>query len=175
MKKNGAPRIFRILLHARDLDQSRRFFETLLAIPGRRVHGGRVYFDAGPVILGLLDASADDRPLPPPPTEALYFATRDLDGLHERARRLGCLSSELIHTDPANPAGEMVARPWGERSFYAEDPSGNPLCFVNDRTLFMGTLRQVATLGRTTRPRTASRPKVRASRTHARPRTRPRP
>ncbi|MGA8663757.1 MAG: VOC family protein [Thermoplasmata archaeon] len=44
--------------------------------------------------------------------------------------------------------GEMVVRPWGERSFYATDPSGNPLCFVDSRTLFTGTPRQVAALRR---------------------------
>jgi predicted enzyme related to lactoylglutathione lyase len=29
--------------------------------------------------------------------------------------------------------------PWGERLFYAHDPFGNPLSFVDDRTLFTGT------------------------------------
>jgi len=31
-----------------------------------------------------------------------------------------------------------VERPWGERSFYAVDPFGNPLCFVDQKTLFTG-------------------------------------
>ena len=47
--------------------------------------------------------------------------------------------------------GAIVVRPWGERSFYAEDPTGNPLCFVDDRTLFTGTRSQVAALSRTER------------------------
>jgi len=29
-------------------------------------------------------------------------------------------------------------RPWGERSFYAHDPFGNPLCFVDATTIFTG-------------------------------------
>jgi hypothetical protein len=29
--------------------------------------------------------------------------------------------------------------PWGERSFYMHDPFGNPICLVNDRTLFLGS------------------------------------
>jgi hypothetical protein len=36
------------------------------------------------------------------------------------------------------PAGEIVKRPWGERSFYAIDPTGNKLCFVDAATLFTG-------------------------------------
>jgi len=36
------------------------------------------------------------------------------------------------------PAGGIVVRPWGERSFYAEDPWGNPPCFVEERTGYTG-------------------------------------
>ncbi len=148
MKRNEIPRIFRILLRAKDLDRSHRFYESLLAAPGRRVGGGRVYFDCGPVILAVLDASAEGDDGDSPPTEVLYFATGDLEAVHNRARKLGCLAPNLIHNDPANPAGEMVMRPWGERSFYATDPSGNPLCFVDEGTLFTGTARPLATLQR---------------------------
>ena len=36
------------------------------------------------------------------------------------------------------PIVEIVKRPWGELSFYAEDPWGNGLCFVDEKTLFTG-------------------------------------
>ena len=148
MKKPESPRIFRLLLPAMDLDRSQRFYESLFQTRGRRVGGGRVYVDCGSVILGLLDCSTVDPSERSSPTEAVYFATRDLEGLHRRARRLFCLAPGLIHNDPANPAGEMVVRPWGERSFYAADPTGNPLCFVDAETLFTGTAAQVADLAR---------------------------
>ena len=32
----------------------------------------------------------------------------------------------------------MIVRPWGERSFYAFDPFGNGLCFVDETTVFTG-------------------------------------
>ena len=35
-------------------------------------------------------------------------------------------------------AGQIVVRPWGERSFYVEDPWSNGLCFVDEKTLFTG-------------------------------------
>lgn len=156
MTGRSAPSIFRILLPATDLERSRRFYEELLGIPGRVVARGRVYFDCGPVILGVLDYSSDSAPEPSPPTEAIYFATKELEAVYRRAQRLDCLSKELIHDDPESPMGEILVRPWGERSFYADDPAGNPLCFVDDRTLFTGRDDQVASLARATRasPRT---------------------
>jgi len=35
-----------------------------------------------------------------------------------------------------SPAGAIAVRPWGERSFYAVDPFGKRLCFVDERTKF---------------------------------------
>ncbi len=170
MKVRSAPRLFRLLLPARNLERSRKFYESLLGAKGRSVARGRVYFDCGPVILGVLDYSSPEAGEPTSPTEALYFSTDDLEGVHRRARTLGCLSKELIHGDPRSPAGAIVVRPWGERSFYVIDPSGNPLCFVDARTLFTGTPRQVAALAR---PRTHAavvrrprrRPSAKAART----------
>ena len=36
------------------------------------------------------------------------------------------------------PGGGIVVRPWGERSFYVEDPWKNPLCFVEEGTVYTG-------------------------------------
>ena len=36
------------------------------------------------------------------------------------------------------PLGRIAKRPWGEESFYASDPFGNPLCFVRRDTEFTG-------------------------------------
>jgi catechol 2,3-dioxygenase-like lactoylglutathione lyase family enzyme len=171
MPRSNPPRVYRILIQAKDLDRSRRFYESLLGTRGRSVGGERIYFDCGPVILGILDGSGvsdEERSIP---TEAIYLATNDLDGVHQRASRLGCLSKELIHNDPANPAGRMVVRPWGERSFYVFDPSGNPLCFVDERTLFTGTPRQAAALMRATTSRSGGRPSDRAHRSAPRQRS----
>jgi hypothetical protein len=143
-----APSLFRVLVAAYDLGKSVRFFETLLHVRGRFVATGRFYFDCGSVILGVLDYGATPAKERPAPTEALYFATAHLDQIHRRARQLDCLDPSLIHGDPANPAGEIVVRPWGERSFYAIDPAGNPLCFVDARTVFTGTRPQITALER---------------------------
>ncbi|MCI4372434.1 MAG: VOC family protein [Thermoplasmata archaeon] len=143
-----SPRIFRLLIPATDLDRSRRFYESLLGTTARLVAPGRLYLDCGDVILGILDYSEVASRACATPTEAIYLATDDLEGIYRRAQRLGCLSAELIHGDAASPAGKITVRPWGERSFYATDPAGNPLCFVDATTLFTGTARQISALNR---------------------------
>lgn len=144
------PRIFRILVPAKSLAESQRFYETLLGVPGRTVGGGRIYFDCGPVILGVLDYSRWEEDQFPRPAESIYFATDRIEEVHRRAVELGCTTKELLHGDPESPMGEIVVRPWGERSFYAEDPAGNSLCFVEAGTLFTGTPEQVEALQRAT-------------------------
>jgi catechol 2,3-dioxygenase-like lactoylglutathione lyase family enzyme len=147
-----SPEIFRILLPARDLSTSRRFYETLLGAHGRVVAPGRIYFDCGSVLLGILDFSGVRRDQQPQPTESVYFSTRQLDRVHARARRLRSLAKGALHGDVRSPLGQPVVRPWGERSFYVEDPSGNSLCFVETGTEFTGSRAQVAKLRRSSRP-----------------------
>jgi predicted enzyme related to lactoylglutathione lyase len=67
----------------------------------------------------------------------VYFAVDDLEDVYRRAERLGGLSAAI--GDGRLPMGSIAVRPWGERSFYLQDPFGNPLCFVDSRTLFTGS------------------------------------
>jgi hypothetical protein len=111
------------------LETATAFYSRLLGTPGMGVGGGRHYFDCGPVILALLDNKK------PPNSDYIYFVVSDLEEIHARARELGCLSQESVH---GASAAEMIVRPWGERSFYAFDPFGNGLCFVDEKTVFTG-------------------------------------
>jgi catechol 2,3-dioxygenase-like lactoylglutathione lyase family enzyme len=147
------------LLPVKNLEGSQRFYESLFDAPGRPVGGGRVYFDCGPVLFGLLDPSAENANDVHPLPEPVYFATPDLERTYRRALALGCLSTERIHG--GDSAGKISVRPWGERSFYVFDPSGNPLCFVDERTLFTGTPRQVRALERRFAPKTPPEPRPR--------------
>jgi catechol 2,3-dioxygenase-like lactoylglutathione lyase family enzyme len=135
MKKG--PRIFRIILPVSSIEQAAPFYTALLGIEGTRVSNGRHYFRCGEVVLALYDPRADgDRWDARANQDHVYFAVDDLEAVHARARHLGCLSKEV--GDGALPMGEIRKRPWGERSFYAHDPFGNPLCFVDEKTLFRG-------------------------------------
>jgi hypothetical protein len=131
----GAPTLFRIILQVPDLDQAEAFYSRLLGDSGRRIpRAYRHYIDCGPIILALVDPSVDGEQAKPLP-DFIYFAVADLEEIYARARELGCLSKEDVHD---KPAGEIVKRPWGERSFYTYDPWGNGLCFVDEKTLFTG-------------------------------------
>jgi catechol 2,3-dioxygenase-like lactoylglutathione lyase family enzyme len=125
----NVPRIFRLIVPVSDLETATGFYSRLLGMPGRGVGGGRHYFDCGPVVLALLDNKK------PPNSDYIYFAVSDLEEIHARARELGCLSKESVH---GASAAEMIVRPWRERSFYAFDPFGNGLCFVDETTVFTG-------------------------------------
>ena len=130
-----APTLYRIILQVDNLDRGEEFYGTLLGDRGRRIpRGSRHYFDCGPVILALVDVTGEGL-APKPLPDYIYFAVRDVEAVYERARELQCLSTEDVH---GAGAGEIVKRPWGERSFYAYDPWGNGLCFVDDTTLFTG-------------------------------------
>jgi predicted enzyme related to lactoylglutathione lyase len=133
-----APTLYRIILQVDNLDQAEEFYGKLLGDRGRRIQGAsRHYIDCGPVILALVDVNGENIPglQPKPLPDYIYFAVSDIEACYERARGLQCLSTEDVHGDSA---GDIVRRPWGERSFYAHDPWGNGLCFVDESTLFTG-------------------------------------
>ncbi len=131
--RSATPSLFRQAVHVTDLDRAVSFYSRLLGIEGRSTGGARCYFDCGPIILAILDVSlGTERPQPIP---TMYFSVENLEEIHTRAREMGCLSGEEVHDAPG---GAIVKRPWGERSFYAEDPFGNSLCFVDSKTLFTG-------------------------------------
>ncbi len=131
---SDVPSLFRTILHVSDMDQAAAFYAKLLDTPGRRIAPSRHYFDCGPVILALVNPTGEGGTAKTNP-DYVYFAVQDLAAVHARARELGCLSGGEVHGESA---GEIVVRPWGERSFYAYDPFGNGLCFVDERTIFRG-------------------------------------
>jgi len=129
-RKKTVPRIFRIIIHVTNGLKGTEFYSKLLGIKSKSVGGGRHYFNCGPVILALLETEE-----PTPIHEYIYFAVSNLEAFHARAKELGSLHTGAVHDASA---GEIVKRPWGERSFYAYDPFGNGLCLVDSKTLFTG-------------------------------------
>ncbi|MDT0547543.1 MULTISPECIES: VOC family protein [Streptomyces] len=128
------PQLFRLSVEVGDLEEAVAFYGRLLGLEGRRQPGARCYFPCGPVTLSIQDVSALAAP-PHPAAKALYFTVTDLDVVFGRAEALDCLSTELVHDAPA---GAIAVRPWGERSFYVQDPWDNPLCFVENDTVYPG-------------------------------------
>ena len=130
-------RLYRVIVPVDDIDNAARFYRTLLQQDGMRVSSGRHYFDCGGVVLALYSPGADgDREQPRPNFEHVYFAVDDLDAVYGCAETVGGLSTQT--GDGNLPMGRIARRPWGERSFYMHDPFGNPLCFVDAKTIFTG-------------------------------------
>ena len=128
------PKLYRVVLQVSDLESAAEFYAKLLGSKGRMLRGSRAYFDCGPVILSILDPTPGGLDAKPSP-DCVYFSVKELEKVHARALALQCLSTEDVHDEPG---GEIVVRPWGERSFYAKDPFGNELCFVDEKTLYTG-------------------------------------
>jgi predicted enzyme related to lactoylglutathione lyase len=122
-------KIFRVILPVTDIDAAAAFYGTLFAQTGKRVSPGRHYFDCGGVILACFDPIRDgDKFEAKPNPDHVYFAVNDIDAMLERAKGLGCREIDQW----------IAVQPWGERSFYAKDPFGNPICFVQEGTEFRG-------------------------------------
>ena len=124
--------LYRVIHPVRDIEIAAQFFSTVLGSEGERVSPGRHYFECGGTILACYDPAADgDDPgdgWRHHPNQYVYFAVDNLDA-----------TFNLI----AEAGGEITAKvetmPWGERIFYAKDPFGNPISFVDQSTLFTGS------------------------------------
>lgn len=125
LSQTRSVRAFRIAVPTSDLDRSRAFYERVLGLEADGTVPSRLYFHCGDFIVALVDRSGG--PVVPPLPDHLYFSTGELDQAFERAVAAGAAVTSPIED-----------RPWGERSFYCTDPDGHPLCFVDDRTLFLG-------------------------------------
>ena len=132
------PHLYRVLVPVSNIESAQRFYASVLGASGTRVSPGRHYFDYENTILTCYDPRADgDGYDAKPNPEPLYIAVDDLEDIFEACQRAGARLSEV--TSPgAGPLGEIVKRPWGERSFYVEDPFGNPVCFVSRDSIFTG-------------------------------------
>jgi predicted enzyme related to lactoylglutathione lyase len=126
------PRLYRVILPVSDIATGVEFYARLLQLPGERISPGRHYFDLGGTILAVYDPVADGDPLGDGwrchPFQYIYIGVDDLGTAFERARQAG---ATLL-------TREIETMPWGERAIYARDPSGNPFCLVDNRTLFIG-------------------------------------
>lgn len=125
------PRLYRVILPVPDIDRAAAFYGAVFGTPGERVSPGRHYFDHGGAILACYEPAADGDDAASGwrfhPFQHLYFAVSDLEETLSRAREAG-----------GSIDGPIETMPWGERLFYARDPFGSPICFVDDRSLFTG-------------------------------------
>ena len=115
------PRLYRVILPVDDIARAERFYAAVLGMPGIRVSPGRHYFDCDGTILACFDPRADGDGVDAKPNpDHVYLAVKNLDEVMIAARKAGCSWIEE----------KIEKRPWGEVSFYARDPFGNPIRFT---------------------------------------------
>ena len=126
-----APRLYRVILPVADIERAATFYGTVFGTPGQRISDGRHYFRCGGTILACYDPVADRDGEQSGwrfhPCQYLYFAVPDLEATLAR-----------VETARGTIDAGIETMPWGERLFYARDPFGSRICFVDDRTLFTG-------------------------------------
>jgi predicted enzyme related to lactoylglutathione lyase len=124
-------KLYRVILPVTDIERAAAFYSAAFDIPGQRISPGRHYFNCGGIILACYDPLADGDEKQDGwrfhPLQYLYFAVSDLEAALGRVQAAGGIIDAGIE-----------AMPWGERLFYAQDPSGSRICFVDERTLFTG-------------------------------------
>ena len=130
--------LYRVILPVGDIDRAASFYAAVLDGPGRRVSPGRHYFECEGTILACFDPQADgDGRRSAPLSEPLYFAVSDLPSVYAACKKAGAVF-ETASPPGVGPLGQISKRPWGEESFYAADPFGNPICFVARASVFRG-------------------------------------
>ena len=124
--------LYRVILPVNNIERAAAFYGAVFDMPGQRASPGRHYFDCGGTILACYDSQADgDGDQGTPRYQAfqyLYFAVEDLEATFQRVYDAG-----------ATIDAEIELKPWGERIFYARDPFGSPISFVDAATVFTGT------------------------------------
>ena len=123
--------LYRVILPVADIERAADFYGAVFGTPGQRVSAGRHYFNCGGTILACYDPVADGDGEQSGwrfhPLQYLYFAVPDLEAALTRVQTAG----GTIDAD-------IELMPWGERLFYARDPFGSRICFVDERTRFTG-------------------------------------
>lgn len=124
--------LYRVIQPVNDIEAAARFYGAVLGVAGERISPGRHYFTCGATIRACYDPVADGDGAGEGWrhhfNQYLYFAVADLEGALARVREA---RGEI--------EAEIETMPWGERMFYPRDPFGNPISFVDARTLFRGS------------------------------------
>jgi uncharacterized glyoxalase superfamily protein PhnB len=120
-----------VILPVPDIAQAARFYARVLRAPGERISEGRHYFDCGGTILALYSPREDGDALGKGwrfhASQYVYLAIPDLAAAYRRVQAAG-----------GRVEGPIERMPWGERMFWARDPFGSPISFVDEDSVFTG-------------------------------------
>jgi catechol 2,3-dioxygenase-like lactoylglutathione lyase family enzyme len=122
-------KLYRVIIPVSNIEKATKFYRSVLNMKGNRISDGRHYFDCEGTILACFDPIADGDPFESTPNpDHIYISLSNLEKVYDVIKGTEALFLE----------DSIKTRPWGERSFYAKDPFGNPICFVDEKTVFTG-------------------------------------
>ena len=120
--------LYRVIVPVTDLEIAQVFYASILEMPGSRVSPERHYFDCEGTILVCYDPKMyKEKATFTPNPENIYIAVDHLQSSFDRCSSAG-----------ATITAKIQSYPWGETSFYFDDPFGNKICFVDRNTKFTG-------------------------------------
>ena len=129
MKMNQ--RLYRIILPVNNIDEAENFYSDILDQKGIRVSPGRHYFNLGGTVLACYDPKTEGDEYGDGwkfhENQYIYIAVDDLQNVFDKMKDSDC-----------KYVGAIEKMPWGETLFYANDPFENPICFVDEKTIFIG-------------------------------------
>jgi len=122
-------RLYRVVLPVSDIDEASAFYGKALNLKGERISKGRHYFNCGGTALVCYDPLAEGDKLGQGwmhlKKQYFYFSVPNLEGAYVRVKNAGA----------SNIDEEISESPSGERLFHAADPFGNPIAFVDEKTV----------------------------------------
>ncbi len=125
-------RLYRIIFPVDDIEKATKFYSNIFGIEGVRVSPGRHYFNLDGTILACYDPVADGDEINSKwsfhENQYIYISVANLEEVFEKIK-----NAECKYVDE-----QISLMPLGERLFYANDPFGNPICFVDEATVFIG-------------------------------------
>ena len=123
-------KLFRVVLPVSDIELAAEFYFQVLGVKGKRISAGKHFFEYDGFTLSCYDPLANGDKLGQGwmhhENQYTYFSVKNLDTLFFR----------LLKIPDAEIDSNINENELGERLFYASDPFGNPLCFVDEKTVF---------------------------------------
>lgn len=124
--------LYRIIFPVNDIEKAVMFYSNIFDQEGTRVYANRHYFNLGGTILVCYDPYYEQEDKTQKwvfeKNQYIYIAVTNLEKVYEKV-----INSDCKYLDE-----KIEQMPWGERLFYANDPFGNPICFVDETTIFTG-------------------------------------
>ncbi len=124
------PKLYRMIFPVEDINIAEKFYSEILKQKGLRVSPGRHYFNLRGTILACYDPKADGDKQGNwkfHENQYIYISVTNLESVRNEMKKFDCKF-----------LGEIEKMPWGETLFYANDLFGNPICLVDEKTIFTG-------------------------------------